>query len=341
MPSIRTRWPGSTSAQPYSGARTSSGPDTRHRRAGQIQRVGVGLDRYPRCAGDPGRGQGVRIAGHGQFGRDRGMLRGEHHQRRRARLPQPSGERDQHERDAEPDRRRPLCRRRATAGAPPGRTRRPAPPSPPPRAWSAERAEGTAPSPATRPPRRSPAGHRSCVRRLILCRHADDDRRVCTRSREQHGRRPRRHIVTSGLSWAKRTSPIPDTSCSWSMLANCPCAVAPVEDVLAEHRPHAGQRLQLLERGGVEIDDHRRRATSRPRRPSPAAHAPPVAAAGVPDHDLLAVAQRLGEVERERADPWTCPAGGPDRVVDPRAGRQFVDARARDLARHVDDDRHA
>ena len=71
--------------------------------------------------------------------------------------------------------------------------------------------------------------------------------------------RYRRHTVTSGASVSNFLPPSPDTSRSWSTEVKPPCAGAPVDHPLGQHRTDAGQRIELGHRGGVEIDRSRRR----------------------------------------------------------------------------------
>jgi hypothetical protein len=104
---------------------------------------------------------------------------------------------------------------------------------------------------------------------------------------------------------------------------------AVVEDPLSQRRPDAVQRLQLLERGRVEV--HRRLRAARCSR----RHADDrLAAAG--HHHLLAVGQPGGEVQTGQVGA----AGGPrlaHGVQHPRTGRQPVDARAPHRPHHVHD----
>ncbi len=110
---------------------------------------------------------------------------------------------------------------------------------------------------------------------------------------------------------------------------------APVEDLLAEHRPDPGQCLELLERRRVEVDQHRRRRSGTGRRTGRR----PAARPGTPDDDLLAVLQRRRQVDRHRVDARPAHRRPPAPRRTPGIRRQAIDARPDDLAGDVHDDR--
>ena len=99
--------------------------------------------------------------------------------------------------------------------------------------------------------------------------------------------------------------------------------LAVLEDLLRGRRPDAGQRVELLERRGVEVD--------RRRRCGPAPRAAPAGAGGRAARrrrarrgtsDLAPVLELGGEVDARRGRPaGVAPPARADRVVDARARR--------------------
>ena len=168
-----------------------------------------------------------------------------------------------------PARRSRAAARRSSIARAPRVGRRAAPPStaPPPAAATAP------PGPATH------HGHERHRRR----RAAAPSRRTAGRRRARAGRggagtprevspsRPRAaHAVTTSRSGAIVTSPIPGTWSSSSTLREPAVLPRGSQDLLGRRRPDARQRVQLLERGRVEVDRARGPAPGRPRRGRPA-----------------------------------------------------------------------
>ena len=108
----------------------------------------------------------------------------------------------------------------------------------------------------------------------------------------------------------------------------------PVDDALPQRRPDAGECLELLEGGAVEVERStacgRCRAggrTSRRRWPDHPA-----------DDDLLAVLERSREVERREVHATQRATGRGDRVDDARPLREAYDSRVPHLACNIDHD---
>ena len=151
-------------------------------------------------------------------------------------------------------------------------------------------------------------------------------------SARAHGARP--HRSTSGRSCSRRAGPMPGTASSSSTDRNAPFAVAVVEDLLRGHRPDSRELVELLECRRVQMDLARRRP---PRPEAPPAPRPPRRSRRRDDH-LLAVGDGRGEVDEvERRLRPRAPRLR-DRVVDPAALREAIEARPRDRPGDVDDD---
>ena len=117
--------------------------------------------------------------------------------------------------------------------------------------------------------------------------------------RRRWQRRAPAHTVTRSRMSASVASPMPSTSSSSSTLVKAPLRAAPVEDRLAGHRADAGQGVELLEGGGVDVD--RAAAGGGCRTSAVGEPAPRTGGCGGPGRgldshqDLLAVDQRRGQ----------------------------------------------
>ena len=142
------------------------------------------------------------------------------------------------------------------------------------------------------------------------------------RRRERCGRGARPdHGTTSPRRLSIRAGPIPGIASSSSTDVNGPCSLPVVDDLLRRDGPDAGQRVELLDRRRVEVDGRR----AAPARPRPAPARPAARARGTSTCSPSA----SGAARLTSADVGTPgrPAGAGDRVGDPRALRQPVDAR--------------
>ena len=141
------------------------------------------------------------------------------------------------------------------------------------------------------------------------------------------------HTRTCSRSEARRTSPMPGHLAELLDRAEAAVLLAVVEDLLRGRRADARQLVELLERGGVEVQRDAR--LCRRRRPAGGRRRPRDPAG---DDDLAAVLDLGGEVDLRQVGPRRGAAGAADRVVDPGAGAHPVDAGLADRARHVHDD---
>jgi hypothetical protein len=91
--------------------------------------------------------------------------------------------------------------------------------------------------------------------------------------------------------------------------------LSPPENGLGSYRPYAGQLLELRLAGMVQIKRPRRRSAAAATRCGLISHFPRRVSPGT-DHHLLAVAQRLGEIELTRISSIGQPTCGVDGVLD-------------------------
>ena len=108
--------------------------------------------------------------------------------------------------------------------------------------------------------------HRVASARTCVLSGAVGARRGPARARRRRQRGAPAHTVTRSRMSARVTSPMPSTSSSSSTLVNGAVGGAPVEDRLGGHRADAGQRVELLEGRGVDVDRSRRPAPGIPAR---------------------------------------------------------------------------
>ena len=153
-------------------------------------------------------------------------------------------------------------------------------------------------------------------------REAGDDPRV----RAQGWSRARRASIVAG--------PIPSIWSSWSTDEMPPCW-SRNRRFLGGHRPDPLDRVELLDGRAPEAD--RPPAAVYPLEP-PLAPATDGARGPGRHHDLLTVAEPGCEVDRLDLGPRRWRPRPLDRVVDPRAARQAVDARPGHRPGDVDDD---
>ena len=115
---------------------------------------------------------------------------------------------------------------------------------------------------------------------------------------------------------------MPGTWPSSSTEPKPPCSLAVLEDRAGHPRADAVELVELLGRGGVEVE--RRALAGRRRRGAADGH-----------DDLAPVLELRGEVERGQVGPAAGAAGAAHRVDHPRARGQPVDARPAHRAGHV------
>ena len=165
-------------------------------------------------------------------------------------------------------------------------------------------------------PRARPGRRPRPRRRAASARRSGRPRRRASRSAAV----PASEGDVAARSWRASRRRCRTTSSSSSTEVKRAVLGAAVEDRLRRHRADPGQRLELGLGRGVEVDHRAGRtgAVGAGRRPRPA----DPGRRRHPDHDLLAVGQHPGQVERAEVDPAAGTAGRLQRVDDPRARRQ-------------------